>query len=68
MNPALGAAILFKCERIEYPPEYLIQHLSVCVTLHMQPVQCNIAGVDRERQESDHYDTVCGWNLAHLGR
>jgi hypothetical protein len=26
---ALGAGIVFKGERLEYPPEYLIQHLLV---------------------------------------
>jgi hypothetical protein len=27
--PALSVGILFKGERLEYPPEYFIQHLSV---------------------------------------
>jgi len=31
--PALGAAILFKGERLEYPPENLLWPLSVCLLL-----------------------------------
>ena len=31
--PALGAAILFQGESLEYPLECFVQHLSVCLTL-----------------------------------
>jgi hypothetical protein len=31
--PALDAGILCEVQRLEYPPEYLIQHLSVCIPL-----------------------------------
>jgi len=56
--PALGTGILFKGERLEYPPEYLVQHLSVCMPLLINPLLRNIAVLDRNRQESDHYDAV----------
>jgi len=36
--PALGARTMFIGERVEYPPEYLIQHLSVCLPLLIQPL------------------------------
>jgi len=54
--PALGAGILLKDERVEYLPEYLVQHLSVCLPLLIQWLLRNIAVPDRNRQESDHYD------------
>jgi len=54
--PALSDGILFKGERVEYPPEYLVQHLSVCLPLLIQSLLRNIAVLDRNRQESDHYD------------
>jgi len=56
--PTLGAGILFKGERVEYPPEYLVQHLSVCLLLLIQPLLRNIAVLDRNPEESDHYDAV----------
>jgi hypothetical protein len=31
--PTLGIGIVFLGERLEYPPEYLLQHLSVCMPL-----------------------------------
>jgi hypothetical protein len=31
--PARGVGILFKGERLENPPEYFVQHLSLCLLL-----------------------------------
>jgi hypothetical protein len=56
--PAFGAGILFTGERLEYPPEYLVQLLSVCMLLLIQSLQRNIAVRDRNQQESNHYDDV----------
>jgi len=56
--PALGVGILFKGEMLEHPPEYFVQHLSVCLPLLIQPLLRNIAVHDRNRQESDHYAGV----------
>jgi hypothetical protein len=56
--PALGAWYLFQGESVEYPPEYLIQHLSVCFPLLIQPLLRNIAVLDRNQQESDECDAV----------
>jgi hypothetical protein len=36
--PALGVGISVKSERLEYPPEYFIQHLSVCLLLLIHPL------------------------------
>jgi len=57
--PTLSAGVLLKCERLEYPPEYFIQHLSVCLPLLIQPLLRNIAVLDWNWQESDCYDGVC---------
>jgi len=57
--PALGTGILIEGERVEYPPEYLVQHLSVCLPLLIQPHLRNIAVLDRNRQESEYYDALC---------
>jgi hypothetical protein len=32
---ALGVRISFEGERLEYSPEYILQHLSVCLSLLM---------------------------------
>jgi len=56
--PALGAGILFQGERLEYPPEYFVQHLSVCLQLFIQLLPRNSAVFDRNWHESDHYDAV----------
>jgi len=56
--PALGVGILFQSERVEYPPEYFVQHLSVCLRLLIQPLLRNIALLDWNRLESDHYHGV----------
>jgi hypothetical protein len=53
--PALGVGILFKGERLEFPPVYFIQHLSVCLLLLIQPLLRIIELLERNRQESDHY-------------
>jgi hypothetical protein len=51
---ALGTGMLLKGERVEYPPEYLVQHLSVWLVLVIPPLLTNIEGLDQDRQESDH--------------
>jgi hypothetical protein len=56
--PALGAGIVFKSERLEYPPEYFVKHLSVCLPLLIKPLRRNIAVLDWNRQKSDHYYAV----------
>jgi hypothetical protein len=52
--PALGAGIMFKGERLKYAPEYIVQHITVCMPLFIQPLLSNTAVLDRNRQESDH--------------
>jgi hypothetical protein len=44
--PALGAGIELKGERLEYPPEYFVQHLTVCLPQLIQPLLRNIAVFD----------------------
>jgi len=56
--PTLGAAILFKGEWLQYPPEYFIQHLPVCLPLPIQPLPRNIEVLDWNQKESDNYDAV----------
>jgi len=65
---ALSAGILFHGERLEYPLEYFIQHLSVCLLLLIQPVLRINAFLDCNRQESDHHDAVRWGDLADLRR
>jgi hypothetical protein len=43
---------------MEYPPEFLVQHCSVCMSLLIKPLLRKIAVLDQNRQESDHYDGV----------
>jgi hypothetical protein len=57
--PALGVGIWFTGERLEYPLEYFVQHLSIHLLLFIQLLLRNIADLDPNQQESDHYDTVC---------
>ena len=57
--PALGAGILFEDERLEYTPEYLAQHLAVCLPLLIQPLLSIIEIFVRNWQQSDLYDAVC---------
>jgi len=56
--PALGAGILCKGESVEYPPEYLVKHLSVCVLWLILPFLRNIAVHDQNRHEREYYDAV----------
>jgi len=56
--PALRIGILYKSERLEYPPDYLVQHLSVCLPVLLQPLLRNIVVLDEYQQGSDHYDGV----------
>jgi len=52
--PDLSVRIRFNCVRLAYPPEYLVQHLSVCFPLLIQLLLRDIAVLDWNRQESDH--------------
>jgi len=54
--PSLGVGILFKGERLEYPPEYFVPYLSVCLPVLIQPLLRHFAVLDHDWQESDHYD------------
>jgi hypothetical protein len=56
--PPLGASIVFKGEGLQYPAEYFVQQLSVCLPLLIQSLLRNIVVLDWNRQESDHYNTV----------
>jgi len=49
-----------------YLPEYIVQHLTVCLPLLIQPLLGNIAVLDWNWLESDHYDAVCSGHLADL--
>jgi len=64
--PTLGIGILFKGARLEYPPGYFVQCISDCLPLLIQPVRRNIAVLDWNWQESDHYDGVFSGHLADL--
>jgi hypothetical protein len=56
--PALGAGIDFTRERLEYPPEYFVQYLKLCSPLVIQPLLRNIAVIEWNWWEIDHYDGV----------
>jgi len=56
--PTLGAAIVFKHVTLEYPQEYFVQHLLVCLPLLISLHLRNIAFLDSIRQESNHHDAV----------
>jgi hypothetical protein len=49
---------MFKGERLEYPLEYLVQHLSVCMPLLISLLLRHIVVLDQTQQQSDHYDAV----------
>jgi len=66
--PALGAGVLFQCERLEYQLEYFVQHFSVCLRLLIQPLLRDIAVLDWNRQECDQYNAVHSGHLADLRR
>jgi hypothetical protein len=66
--PALGVGILVKGERLEYPPQYFLQHLSVCLLLLIQQLLRNIAVLDRNQQVIDYYEGVRLGHLADLRR
>ena len=58
----LGTGIVFQDERLKYPLEYIVQHLSVCLPLLFQLYQTNIPILDRNWQDSDHYSQIfSGW-------
>jgi len=65
---AHGPGILFEGGRLKYPPEYFVQHLSVCLPLCMLPAPRNFAVLNRNQQESDHYDAMHTGQLANLLR
>jgi hypothetical protein len=54
--PDLGAGIVFKGYKLEYPPEYLVQDPSTCLLLLILPLLRMISVLDRNRQESNYYD------------
>jgi len=56
--PTIGAGIVFKGEWLEYPTEYFVQHLLVCLLLLIQSPRRNIVVPDWNWPESDHYDAV----------
>ena len=58
MKPALRTGVSFNDGRLEYPPEYFVQHFSVCLPLHSQPLPRIIAVLDWNQQESNHYNVV----------
>jgi hypothetical protein len=66
--PTLGAGIVFNGQRLVYPLEYMVQHLSVCMVLLIQPLLRNIAVLDLNQQESNHYDAERSGHLAELRR
>jgi hypothetical protein len=47
--PALSAGIVGNGEWLEYPLEYINQHLLVCLLVPIQPVLKNIAVLDLNR-------------------
>jgi hypothetical protein len=59
---------MFTGESLEYPPDYFVQHLSVCLPLLIEQRLRNITVLDWNRQESDHYDGVRLQYLADLRR
>ena len=68
MIPTLSAGILFTGERLVYPPEFILLHLSVCLPLLIQPLLRNVEVLDWNRQVSNHYDGVRWGHLAGLRR
>jgi hypothetical protein len=64
--PALGAGMMFKAGWLEYPPEYLIQYLSVCLPLLIQLYLINIAFRDPNWQDGGHYNAMRSGPLADL--
>ena len=56
--PALWAGIMFPGERREYPPQYLVQHLSVCLLPHITPFAGNLGSQDWNWQKINHYEGV----------
>jgi hypothetical protein len=55
---SLAVGILVKGVRLEYPPEYFVQHFWVWLRLLMKRLQRNIAVVYYSRQKSNQYDGV----------
>jgi len=45
---------LIKDEWLEILPEYLVQHLVLCLPPLIQPLRMEIAVLDWNEQESDH--------------
>jgi hypothetical protein len=53
---ALRAAIVLKGGRLVYTPEYIVHHIPICMPLGIAVLLRNIAVLDLNWQESDHYD------------
>jgi hypothetical protein len=66
--PALSAGIVFEGERLVYPLVYLVQHLSVVVTMVIQPHLKSNMFLDGNRQESDDYNTAREVQFVELRR
>ena len=65
---ALSAGMLFNCQRLEYLPEYFVQHLLVYLSLLILSLLRYIEVHDWNRQKSEHYDAVRCGHLADLRR
>jgi hypothetical protein len=66
--PALGIGILFNGGRLEYLPQYFVQHLSVCLPLLIHPFLRNIMVLDGNREKRVDCDSVLSEHLANLRR
>jgi hypothetical protein len=51
--------MMFKDERQEYPPEKVVQHLSLFLSLVIQPHLRHIVVLDWNRLEINQYEAVC---------
>jgi hypothetical protein len=66
--PTLGAGMLLNGEWLQYALQYIVQHLSVCLPLPIQPLLRNIVFLDWNWEERDYYNAVGSGRLADLGR
>jgi hypothetical protein len=66
--PTGGAGIEFNVERLEYPLEYFVPHLTVCLPLFILPLLRHITVLDWNQQGSNDYDTGVWGHLADLRR
>jgi hypothetical protein len=56
--PAISDGILLEGERLEYLPECIVKHHSVCLLHLIEPHQRNCAVLGWNLQNSNHYNTV----------